>query len=214
MPEANDSARARMLAGPMLAATAAETWLEARALDATRVSDSQPGGPTRPTAASAALPAWIEAGALADPRLRRCAGSRERRAARGPEAHRAARVALHHRCGRDQPNAMEIVGRGISRLEPGRRRLPRRGGDACTRAARRGARRVAAVHLPVRVGAARSFTSATRDSSRGSPTSCREARRFRTCSRRARRFRTTSPDSTRRGATGSSAASALDRLRA
>jgi hypothetical protein len=59
-----DSARVQLLAGPMLAATTAETWLKARALDAARGLHSQPGGPVRVTAGRGALPAWIEAGAL------------------------------------------------------------------------------------------------------------------------------------------------------
>ena len=61
---AEDSARARLLAGPLLAASAAETWLGARAMDAARVTDSQPGGAVRTTVATASVPAWIEAGAL------------------------------------------------------------------------------------------------------------------------------------------------------
>jgi hypothetical protein len=63
-PQMDDSVRARMLAGPMLAATAAQTWLEARTLDATRVSNSQPGGAVKTTTTAGTLPAWIEAGAL------------------------------------------------------------------------------------------------------------------------------------------------------
>ena len=42
---AEDSARARRIGGPMLAATAAQTWLKARTLVTTRPSDGQPGGP-------------------------------------------------------------------------------------------------------------------------------------------------------------------------
>ena len=61
---AEDSARVRLLTGPILAATAAESWLSARALDATRAADSQPGGPVEASGRTAALPAWIEAGAL------------------------------------------------------------------------------------------------------------------------------------------------------
>ena len=60
----DDSVRARMLAGPMVAATAAQTWLRARTQDGTRVSDSQPGGPVHTSTATGTLPAWIEAGAL------------------------------------------------------------------------------------------------------------------------------------------------------
>jgi len=59
-----DSATARLLAGPMLAATAADAWLKARTMEVLRTPDSQPGGPTRPADASTTLPAWLEAGAL------------------------------------------------------------------------------------------------------------------------------------------------------
>jgi hypothetical protein len=59
----NDSARVRALTGPMLAATAAGTWLKARALDS-RVSDSQPGGPMHVSSTVTTMPAWIEAGAV------------------------------------------------------------------------------------------------------------------------------------------------------
>jgi len=61
---AEDSARIRLFAGPMLSATAAETWLCARAVDAARGPDSQPGGPSRATVSRPAMPAWIEASAL------------------------------------------------------------------------------------------------------------------------------------------------------
>jgi hypothetical protein len=61
---AEDSARVRLFAGPMLSATAAETWLHARAMEAARASDSQPGGPSSPATRGAYLPAWMEAGAL------------------------------------------------------------------------------------------------------------------------------------------------------
>jgi len=64
-PVVDDSVRARVLAGPMLAATAAETWIRARTLDATHLSDSQPGGPVRTSNAPATLPTWMETGALA-----------------------------------------------------------------------------------------------------------------------------------------------------
>ena len=63
--EGEDSARVQMFARPSLAATAAETWLRARTLDAARVSDTQPGGPVRTSTAAATLPGWIETGALA-----------------------------------------------------------------------------------------------------------------------------------------------------
>jgi hypothetical protein len=61
--DAADSARMRLLTGPILAATAAEAWLGARASEAVRGTASQPGGPVRTTATDAAMPAWIEAGA-------------------------------------------------------------------------------------------------------------------------------------------------------
>jgi hypothetical protein len=62
--QVDDSVRVRMVAGPMVAATAAQTWLKARTIDAARVSDSQPGGPVRTSSFIGMLPAWIEAGAL------------------------------------------------------------------------------------------------------------------------------------------------------
>jgi hypothetical protein len=72
----NDSARVRALTGPMLAATAAGTWLKARALDA-RVSDSQPGGPMHVSSSVTSMPAWIEAGAV---RMLGTAGAADRAA--------------------------------------------------------------------------------------------------------------------------------------
>jgi len=74
---AEDSARVRLLTGPILAATAAESWLGARALDARRAVDSQPGGPVQASGRAAALPAWIEAGAL---RILGAAGAPDRAA--------------------------------------------------------------------------------------------------------------------------------------
>ena len=59
-----DSATARLLARPMLAATAAEAWLRARAMDASRATDSQPGGPESAIGTVSAMPAWFEAAAL------------------------------------------------------------------------------------------------------------------------------------------------------
>ena len=58
-----DSVAARLLARPMLAATAAETWVRARVSDPERTTDSQPGGPAR-AGVPVALPAWLEAGAI------------------------------------------------------------------------------------------------------------------------------------------------------
>ena len=59
-----DSATARLLARPMLAATAAEAWLRARTMDAMRETDSEPGGPESPVSTVSTMPAWFEAGAL------------------------------------------------------------------------------------------------------------------------------------------------------
>src|SRR5688500_1751372 len=53
-----DSVTARLLARPMLAATAAETWILARVTDPERTTDTQPGGPS-PAAVPGALPAWV-----------------------------------------------------------------------------------------------------------------------------------------------------------
>ena len=110
---ANDSVRARILAGPMLAATAAETWLKARALDAVRVPDSQPGGPTRPSAV-AALPAWIEAGSL---RILGSAGAPDRANAelRLDSKHILPLASLFAVSWSTPPNAIEIVRSGASR---------------------------------------------------------------------------------------------------
>ncbi len=61
--EAPDSLTARLVTGPILGATAAETWLAARTADASRDGDGE-GGPTRAYPARPALPAWLEAGAV------------------------------------------------------------------------------------------------------------------------------------------------------
>jgi hypothetical protein len=61
----HDSATTRLLAGPLLAATAAEAWLAARARGAPRDTDGEPAGDAaRPDARRLALPAWLETGAL------------------------------------------------------------------------------------------------------------------------------------------------------
>ena len=115
--EANDSVRARVLAGPMLAATAAETWLEARARDASRTTDSQPGGPLRrPDAPAAALPAWIEAGAL---RILGATGAPDRASAelRADPKHILPLASLFTVAFSARPNAMEIVRSGVSRFD-------------------------------------------------------------------------------------------------
>jgi hypothetical protein len=114
--EVDDSVRARMLAGPMLAATAAETWLEARALDAARTPDSQPGGPVRAsTAPAAALPAWIEAGAL---RILGSSGAPDRAAyeLRADWKHIMPLASLFTVAWSARPNALEIVRSGSSRF--------------------------------------------------------------------------------------------------
>ena len=59
-----DSANARLFARPLLAATAAEAWLRARVMDASRATDGEPGGPEPAVSAGGSTPAWFEAGAL------------------------------------------------------------------------------------------------------------------------------------------------------
>ena len=114
--EADDSVRARILAGPMIAATAAETWLKARTLDAARTPDSQPGGPVRATTAAAALPAWIEAGAL---RILGSAGAPDRAAyeLRADSKHVLPLASLFTVAWSGKPNALEIVRSGSSRFD-------------------------------------------------------------------------------------------------
>jgi hypothetical protein len=113
---AADSARVRILAGPLLAATAAETWLKARALDATRVSDSQPGGPTRPSSITAPLPAWIQAGSL---RILGAAGAVDRAndELRLDPKHIVPLASLFTTAWKVPPNALEIVRAGTSRFD-------------------------------------------------------------------------------------------------
>lgn len=113
--DANDSLRVRILSGPMLAATAAETWLKARTLDATRLSDSQPGGPTHTVIASATMPAWIEAGSL---RILGSAGAPDRANAelRADAKHIVPLATLFTVAWSARPNAAEIVRPGISRF--------------------------------------------------------------------------------------------------
>jgi len=112
-----DSVRARILAGPMLAATAAETWLKARSLDAARTSDSQPGGPVRQTVGTAApLPAWIEAGAL---RILGASGAPDRASAelRADSKHILPLASLFTVAWAGRPNAIAIVRSGGSRFD-------------------------------------------------------------------------------------------------
>jgi len=113
--EVDDSSRVQMFARPMLAATAAETWLRARTLDAARVSDSQPGGPVRTSTAAAILPVWIETGALAI----LGGGSAEERAndeLRADPKHVVPLAALFATTASARPNATEIVRAGANRF--------------------------------------------------------------------------------------------------
>jgi hypothetical protein len=114
--DAGDSVRARILAGPMLAATAAETWIKARALDAARVPDSQPGGPTRASNVTPALPAWIEAGSL---RILGSAGAPDRAnfELRADSKHIVPLASLFTVAWSARPNAVEIVRSGVNRLD-------------------------------------------------------------------------------------------------
>jgi hypothetical protein len=113
---AEDSARVRLFAGPMLSATAAETWLRARAMDATRSADSQPGGPSRAAARGGALPAWIEAGAL---RILGTAGAPDRAAAelRADSKNIMPLASLFTVGWPGRPNALEIVQSGANRYD-------------------------------------------------------------------------------------------------
>ena len=113
---ADDSARVRLFAGPMLSATASETWLRARAMNATRASDSQPGGPSVAPSRGAALPAWIEAGAL---RMLGNSGASARAAAElRADAKNIVPLASLFAVGWPaRPNALEIVRSGAGRYE-------------------------------------------------------------------------------------------------
>ena len=114
--EASDSVRARVLAGPMLAATAAEAWLEARTRDGAHTSDSQPGGPVHVTTApAAALPAWIEAGAL---RILGSSGAPDRASyeLRADAKHIVPLASLFTVTWPTKPNAIEIVRSGAGRF--------------------------------------------------------------------------------------------------
>ena len=105
----DDSVRVRILAGPMLAATAAQTWLRARTLDAARVSDSQPGGPVQTSNAGGTLPAWIETGAL---RILGSAGAPDRadEELRADPKHIVSLASLFGTRWSARPNAAEIAG--------------------------------------------------------------------------------------------------------
>ena len=132
--EVDDSARVRMLARPMLAATAAEAWLRARTLDTPRVSDSQPGGPVRTPNTEATLPTWIETAALAI----LGGGGAEQRAndeLRADPKHVVPLASIFATTSAARPNAIEILRAGANRFEPandGRRR------EAAARAPERG----------------------------------------------------------------------------
>jgi hypothetical protein len=116
-PVLEDSARVRLFAGAMLSATAAETWLRARAMNVTRAADSQPGGPlSNEPPHSAALPAWIEAGAL---RILGNSGASERSAAElRADAKNIVPLASLFTVGFPaKPNALEIVRGGADRYD-------------------------------------------------------------------------------------------------
>jgi hypothetical protein len=115
-PAVEDSARVRLFAGAMLSATAAETWLRARAMNATRVADSQPGGPSREPTHGAALPAWVEAGAL---RILGNAGASDRAAAelRADTKNIMPLASLFTVGFPAKPNALEIVRAGANRYD-------------------------------------------------------------------------------------------------
>ena len=114
----DDSVRARMLAGPMVAATAAQTWLKARTHDVTRVSDSQPGGPVQTSSATGTLPAWIEAGAL---RILGSAGAPDRadEELRADTKHVVPLATLFATRWSAPPNAAELVRAGTEPFDLG-----------------------------------------------------------------------------------------------
>ena len=113
--EVDDSARVHMLARPMLAATAAETWLRARTLDAARVSDGQPGGSVRISTAATTLPVWIATGALA---ILGGGGAEERAndELRADPTHVVPLASLFAVAASAPPNAMAIVRAAASRF--------------------------------------------------------------------------------------------------
>jgi hypothetical protein len=110
--EADDAARVRLIMGPMLAATAAETWLKARALAAAGGSMEQPGGPERPSPTRGALPAWMEAGSL---RIMASGGAPDRAAAelRANQKGIVPLPSLFAVAWQRRPNAMEIARGGV-----------------------------------------------------------------------------------------------------
>ena len=108
---AEDSARSRLLAGPLLAASAAEAWFAARTVDATRLTDTQPGGAVRSTVAAASVPAWIEAAAL---RILSTSGASDRAAAelRANEKAIVPLASLFAATWQRKPNALDIARAG------------------------------------------------------------------------------------------------------
>ncbi len=115
-PALEDSARVQLFAGAMLSATAAETWLRARAVNATRVTDSQPGGPSSEPTHGVVLPAWIEAGAL---RILGNAGASDRAVAelRADTKNIVPLASLFAVGFPARPNALEIVRGGSNRYD-------------------------------------------------------------------------------------------------
>ena len=115
--EAGDSVRARLLAAPLIAATAADTWLDARTLAAVRRSESRPVGPERAAAAGSDLPAWLEAAAL---RIIASGGAPDRAAAelRANQKGIVPLGSLFAVRWERRPNAMEIVRSGPRRFDP------------------------------------------------------------------------------------------------
>jgi hypothetical protein len=111
--DAGDSVRTRLLTAPLLAAAAAEAWLEARTLAAVRRSDDQPGGPERAAVAVHDLPAWLEAAAL---RIIASGGARDRAAAelRADQKGIVPLTSLFAVRWEREPNAMEIVRPGAT----------------------------------------------------------------------------------------------------
>jgi hypothetical protein len=114
--EMDDSARARIFAGPMLAATAAETWLKTRVLEAVRAGDSQPGGPVVTPNTNAQLPAWVEAGSL---RILGSSGAAVRSVSelRAEPKGIVPLTSLFAIGWQRTPNALEIVRAGSNRFE-------------------------------------------------------------------------------------------------
>jgi hypothetical protein len=122
---AGDSARTRLIARPMLAATAAEAWMKARAWEAVGSGAGQPGGSSRAPSAASALPAWLEAATLrtlAAP----AAADRALAELRGAK-HVVPLDSLFGVTWRARPNAAEMLRTGAARLDAEEENLrPRR----------------------------------------------------------------------------------------